>query len=310
MAERRAEPALVTEMASTIAALKEQLAGARNAALEEAAGVCQSLWEFFNANARSELGLAVDQARNRIRALASQPAAPTNLPAVRYYNKNGFQDADHVAFAAGAEFGCGMKHGMPCGPLHYSRAHAEQFVKDGSWLKDVQPAAPVQPEPLHAAVDIDSSPMMDFLAPPVQQPDDVREDILGAVARGWCAPENASKVMDEKLAFAIAREVQALATTRPGAALTALDLPKLTNIIQNAYVGESGEHLDAGPADAIARAILAASGGAEPVVPVKGAFLNNQGGVTLCKSGWERESHGFASMLFAAPAAPNQGGAQ
>lgn len=39
---------------------------------------------------------------------------------------------------------------------------------------------------------------------------EVPEAIVGAVARGWCAPENAHKVMDSDLAYAIAREVAAL----------------------------------------------------------------------------------------------------
>ena len=33
------------------------------------------------------------------------------------------------------------------------------------------------------------------------------DKITGAVARGWCAPENSSKVMDEELAMAIVAEV-------------------------------------------------------------------------------------------------------
>ena len=36
-----------------------------------------------------------------------------------------------------------------------------------------------------------------------------REEIAGAVARGWCHPDNAYKVMDEQLALAIIDEVQA-----------------------------------------------------------------------------------------------------
>lgn len=36
-----------------------------------------------------------------------------------------------------------------------------------------------------------------------------REEIAGAVARGWCHPDNAYKVMDEKLALAIIDEVLA-----------------------------------------------------------------------------------------------------
>jgi hypothetical protein len=34
------------------------------------------------------------------------------------------------------------------------------------------------------------------------------EDLLGAIARGWCSPENEHKVMDPPLAFAIAAEVR------------------------------------------------------------------------------------------------------
>jgi hypothetical protein len=34
-----------------------------------------------------------------------------------------------------------------------------------------------------------------------------REDIMGAVARGWCAPANVSKKMDSDLALAISEEI-------------------------------------------------------------------------------------------------------
>jgi len=37
-----------------------------------------------------------------------------------------------------------------------------------------------------------------------------REDILGAVARGWCHPENENKKMDSDLALAIADEIEKL----------------------------------------------------------------------------------------------------
>ena len=33
------------------------------------------------------------------------------------------------------------------------------------------------------------------------------EEVCGAVARGWCSPENSSKEMDSDLATAIAKEV-------------------------------------------------------------------------------------------------------
>ena len=34
-----------------------------------------------------------------------------------------------------------------------------------------------------------------------------QEDIMGAVARAWCYPENEEKVMDEKLAIAASIEI-------------------------------------------------------------------------------------------------------
>ena len=36
------------------------------------------------------------------------------------------------------------------------------------------------------------------------------EEILGAVARGWCHPDNEGKTMDESLAVAIAHEIRAI----------------------------------------------------------------------------------------------------
>lgn len=41
--------------------------------------------------------------------------------------------------------------------------------------------------------------------------DKVREELRGAVARGWCAPVNAHKVMDVDLGEAIVQEVLAFA---------------------------------------------------------------------------------------------------
>jgi len=38
------------------------------------------------------------------------------------------------------------------------------------------------------------------------------EEIRGAVARGWCHPKNASKVMDSDLALAISEEVEQFVT--------------------------------------------------------------------------------------------------
>jgi hypothetical protein len=37
-----------------------------------------------------------------------------------------------------------------------------------------------------------------------------REDVVGAVARGWCHPDTEHLVMDDKLALAIVDEVMAI----------------------------------------------------------------------------------------------------
>ena len=47
-----------------------------------------------------------------------------------------------------------------------------------------------------------------------------RTEILEAVARGWCHPDNEQKVMDEKLAVAIAAEVCAVDRPLLGLATT------------------------------------------------------------------------------------------
>lgn len=46
-------------------------------------------------------------------------------------------------------------------------------------------------------------------------------ELRGAVARGWCAPENARKEMDVELAEAIAREVGALLARTPASRMYA-----------------------------------------------------------------------------------------
>ena len=48
------------------------------------------------------------------------------------------------------------------------------------------------------------------VAPPFAAPASQHEAIVGAVARGWCAPANANKIMDEELAYAIVAEVEKL----------------------------------------------------------------------------------------------------
>jgi len=59
--------------------------------------------------------------------------------------------------------------------------------------------------------------------------DITQEDIMGAVARGWCAPENESKMMDSDLAIAISHEVYkilaALATPPIPAPVEAHNMP-------------------------------------------------------------------------------------
>jgi hypothetical protein len=35
-----------------------------------------------------------------------------------------------------------------------------------------------------------------------------REELLGAIARGWCSEENKHKIMDSDLAMAICKEVE------------------------------------------------------------------------------------------------------
>lgn len=45
-------------------------------------------------------------------------------------------------------------------------------------------------------------------------------EVRGAVARGWCAPANSTKVMDTDLAEAIAQEVCALMQAEAAAALS------------------------------------------------------------------------------------------
>jgi len=56
---------------------------------------------------------------------------------------------------------------------------------------------------------------------PITQPvQPAAKDILGAVARGWCHPINAKKVMDSDLAIAISAEVNALLEGQPAAPIT------------------------------------------------------------------------------------------
>lgn len=201
------------------------------------------------------------------RALASHPAAPTDLPAIRYYHTTRFFDADYVEFAEGAKMGAGVKDGVAYSDKHYTRAEAESFVAQGSWRKGITPAAP----PVQQTGDV-RDPLAEFTAYVVTNyPADT---IIGDPA--WHAPR----------LFRAAQ--QALATTRPSAALTREQIGEVAQGIYGTAATEQ-EH-------AFARAILAASGGAH-AAPIKGAYLNNQGNVTLCQPGREREGFGFVSML-------------
>jgi hypothetical protein len=71
--------------------------------------------------------------------------------------------------------------------------HYENTVKDGTWPVRFLYTHPAAPAP--AAL--------------------TAEQILGAVARGWCHPRNKFKVMDPDLAIAIAAEVNAMIAAAP-----------------------------------------------------------------------------------------------
>lgn len=74
-----------------------------------------------------------------------------------------------------------------------------------------------------------------------------RDEILGAVARGWCHEDNAHKEMDSELALAICSEVMAvLDTAEPwlGLATTARLLEELT---VRAEVGGYARYRTVGP---------------------------------------------------------------
>ena len=43
--------------------------------------------------------------------------------------------------------------------------------------------------------------------------ENLKEEIIGAVARGWCDPKNSHKIMDPDLAFAISTEVMKVLET-------------------------------------------------------------------------------------------------
>jgi len=62
------------------------------------------------------------------------------------------------------------------------------------------------------------------------------EQIVGAVARGWCSPENAHKTMDSVLAMAITKEIETLVKSdiypRLGCATTRELLTEITARIE------------------------------------------------------------------------------
>lgn len=75
-----------------------------------------------------------------------------SLPAKRYINIEGFDDADYVQFDPGEQCGYGVKDGGPRA-MGYSRSTAEGFVQQGLWREvPVPPAAGSAREALCAAL--------------------------------------------------------------------------------------------------------------------------------------------------------------
>lgn len=70
-------------------------------------------------------------------------------------------------------------------------------------------AAPLA-TPADAGADKQTAQQQKECAPPFAAPASQHEAIVGAVARGWCAPANENKIMDEELAYAIVAEVEKL----------------------------------------------------------------------------------------------------
>lgn len=94
------------------------------------------------------------------------------------------------------------------GPITFTAQQLPNFVKAVA-ARIESAAAPAASTP--AAEQADQSHVM----PPTRGTgSQLDEAIVGAVARGWCAPENAHKIMDTDLALAITREVVAELASR------------------------------------------------------------------------------------------------
>ena len=64
---------------------------------------------------------------------------------------------------------------------------------------------------LNTLPEVTEFPDMPEVNPPKRESNWITdEEILGAVARGWCHPDNSGKTMDEALAVAIAHEIRSL----------------------------------------------------------------------------------------------------
>lgn len=102
------------------------------------------------------------------------------------------------------------------GDLERDATHAECY-RDGevTWCAGPQFASDVRY--VRADVVASASAADDGLPEPLIS----RNDIRGAVARGWCHPDNARKEMDAALALAIADEVCALVTDQMRAIIAA-----------------------------------------------------------------------------------------
>lgn len=66
------------------------------------------------------------------------------------------------------------------------------------------------------------------------------QELLGAIARGWCSPENERKAMDPALAFAIAEEVK---KSLGMSSLTFRDMPNALSVSKGTKIAT----IDLGP---------------------------------------------------------------
>lgn len=275
---------------STIAALKEQLAGARNAALEEAAKACDAMEsDMFDRykgrgkhapnnefradpymNGQSD---GAGQCAAAIRALASQPAAPVQ-PQMMAVNLNNGSSTEwnaappvqpatndqlsNLSAAVMALNGASYVGDNPAAWDGYERGF-KAAQKEVVALIGAAPALPAEEVQANSPKYFpDFEVTID--APPVQQPDDVREKKLTLGRLGeLCDMLPADFCWGDGLTPDVLEDIlsSALVTTRPGAALTEAQIDAL--ITSHGTGGwQTVESMRT-----FARAILAASGGAE-----------------------------------------------